>query len=236
MNTSQAQIPLAAPDERVEEQALARRVAAGDRSAFELLMRRHNRRLFRLARATLRDDAEAEDALQEAYLQAYRAISAFRGEASLATWLSRLVLNECLGRLRRQARRDKVVPMVSLTPTHDDETAFEPPAPPAAGDPHRALARAELRALIERQLDRLPRAFRTVFVMREVEDMDVEEVAHCLELPPATVRSRHFRARALLREALERELGQAQRDLYDFCGERCDRVVRGVLARLEGGA
>ena len=227
-----APTPLAAPDGRGEEQALVRRVAAGDRSAFELLMRRHNRRLFRLARATLRDDAEAEDALQEAYLQAYRALGAFRGEASLATWLSRLVLNECLGRLRRQARRDKVVPMVTLTPTHDDETAFEPPAPLEAGDPHQALARAELRVLIERHLDRLPRAFRTVFVMREVEDMDVEEVAQCLELPPATVRSRHFRARTLLREALERELGQAQRDLFDFCGERCDRVVRSVLARL----
>ncbi|XQU71704.1 RNA polymerase sigma factor [Cupriavidus sp. H18C1] len=96
-----------------EDQELARRIAAGDRSAFELLIRRNNRRLYRLARAALCDDAEAEDALQEAYLSAYRAIGEFRGDAALATWLSRLVLNQCLGRLRRHARREKVIPMVA---------------------------------------------------------------------------------------------------------------------------
>src|SRR3954454_2337991 len=93
-----------------DDMQLVRRVAAGDRAAFELLMRRHNRRLYRLARATLRDDADAEDALQEAYLSAYRAIGEFRGESAVSTWLSRLVLNECLGRLRKTARRQNVVP------------------------------------------------------------------------------------------------------------------------------
>jgi RNA polymerase sigma-70 factor (ECF subfamily) len=229
MNTSPARAVV--PDEREDDLALARRVAVGERTAFELLMRRHNRRLFRLARATLRDDAEAEDALQEAYLRAYRAIGEFRGEAALATWLSRLVLNECLGRLRRQARRDKVIPMVQ--PPHDDETAFDPPAPPEAADPQRVLVRAELRALIERHLDSLPWVYRAVFVLREVEELDVEETARCLDLPEATVRSRHFRARSLLRAGLARELGQAQRELYEFGGARCDRVVRSVLARLD---
>lgn len=231
MNSSTAQVPV--PAGRDDDLALVRRIVAGDRSAFELLMRRHNRRLFRLARATLRHDAEAEDALQEAYLSAYRTLADFRGEASLATWLSRLVLNECLGRLRRQARREKVVPMVASA--HDDDTAFDVPAPPDAGAPDRALVRAELRAWIEQQLDRLPRAYRLVFVLREVEEMDVDETAQCLDIPEATVRSRHFRARGLLREALERELGLAGRDLYEFGGAHCDRVVQRVMTRLEGG-
>ena len=231
MNPSTAQVP--APAGRDDDLALVRRIVAGERSAFELLMRRHNRRLFRLARATLRHEAEAEDALQEAYLSAYRTLPDFRGEASLATWLSRLVLNECLGRLRRQARRDKVIPMVTTT-SHDDGTAFDAPAPPDAGAPDRALVRAELRAWVEQQLDRLPRAYRLVFVLREVEEMDVDETAQCLDIPEATVRSRHFRARGLLREALERELGLAGRDLYEFGGTHCDRLVQRVMARLEG--
>lgn len=194
--------PAAAPSGRDDDAALVQRVIAGERASFELLMRRHNRRLFRLARATLRDDAEAEDALQEAYLAAYRAIGGFRGEAALSTWLSRLVLNECLGRLRRRARREKVVPMTRLS--HDDETGFEVPAPPDAGAPERALARAELRALIERELDRLPQGFRVVFVMREVEELGVAETAQSLGIPEATVRSRHFRARPAARGAVAR--------------------------------
>ena len=231
MKTSNAQV--AAPEDRGDEHTLVQRIASGDRAAFELLMRRHNRRLFRLARATLRDDAEAEDALQEAYLSAYRAIGDFRGEAALATWLSRLVLNECLGRLRRHARREKVIPMVR--PAHDDESELDAPALPDTGAPERAMMRAEMRVLIERQLDQLPRALRLVFVMREVEDMGVEETARCLDIPEATVRTRHFRARCLLREALEREIGLAQRDLYEFGGAHCDRVVQRVMARLERG-
>lgn len=212
-----------------EDQELARRIAAGDRSAFELLIRRNNRRLYRLARAALRDDAEAEDALQEAYLSAYRAIGEFRGDAALATWLSRLVLNQCLGRLRRHARREKVIPMVASS--GDDAMEHDYPAPDDDA-PDRAFARTELRGLIERQLDRLPKTFRLVFVMREVEEMSVEETAQCLDIPEATVRSRHFRARSLLREALAREIDLAGRDLYEFGGVRCDRIVQGVMALL----
>lgn len=215
---------------RDEDQELALRIAAGDRSAFELLIRRNNRRLYRLARAALRDDAEAEDALQEAYLSAYRAIGEFRGDAALATWLSRLVLNQCLGRLRRHARREKVIPMVASS--GDDAMEHDYPAPDDDA-PDQAYARTELRGLIERQLDRLPKAFRLVFVMREVEEMSVEETAQCLDIPEATVRSRHFRARSLLREALAREIDLAGRDLYEFGGVRCDRIVQGVMARLD---
>ena len=135
-------------------------IRTGDRAAFEQLMRQYNRRLYRLARAALRDDAEAEDALQDAYLAAYRSIDRFRGDSSLATWLSRLVLNECFGRLRRGARRQKVIPMVS--PTQEMDSVAEPDSE----RPDRLLARTQMRALLERKLDDLPEAFRLVFVLR----------------------------------------------------------------------
>jgi RNA polymerase sigma-70 factor (ECF subfamily) len=210
---------------------LAHAIAQGDFDAFERLMRRHNRRLFRLARASLRDDAEAEDALQEAYLQAYRAIGEFRGEASLATWLSRLVLNQCLGRRRRQARRDNVVAIVPADTIPDLEHRLMSPDDER---PDQALARAQLRALLERPIDVLPASFRVVFVMREVEELGVEETARALDLPEATVRSRHFRARALLREALARDLDLAARDVFSFDGARCDRIVDRVLSTARG--
>src|SRR4051812_17778748 len=122
-----------------DDAALARRIVAGDRTAFELLMRRHNRRLYRLAPATLRDDAEAEDALQEAYLAAHRAIGQFRGDSALSTWLSRLVINECMNRLRRQKRRDNVVPMVGM-PSEDE---LETMSASHTDTPDKALVRAE---------------------------------------------------------------------------------------------
>ena len=162
---------------------------------------------------------------------AFRRIGQFRGEAALLTWLSRLVLNECLGRLRRSARRDNVVPMVALAEHQEIDTMA--PSPDEA--PDRSAARAEVRRLLERTLDELPEAFRTVFVLRCVEELTVEETAAILDIPEATVRSRHFRARSLLREALAREFDVAERDLYDFGGWRCDRVVRSVLRRLQGG-
>jgi RNA polymerase sigma factor (sigma-70 family) len=209
-----------------DEQAIVRRIAAGDQAAFELLMRRHNRRLYRLARATLRNDAEAEDALQEAYLSAYRSIGQLRGESVLFTWLSRLVLNECKGRQRRYARRQNVIPMVNFGAYEDADAMAVSDADP----PEREVARAEMRALLERKLDELPDAFRTVFVLRSVEEMSVEETAQCLGIPEATVRSRHFRARSLLRESLAHEIDLAERDLFEFGGARCDRVVAVVLS------
>jgi RNA polymerase sigma factor (sigma-70 family) len=216
---------LAAAD---DEASIVRRVTAGDRSAFELLMRRHNRRLYRLARAALRDDAEAEDALQDAYLSAYRSIGQFRGDATLSTWLSRLVLNECLGRLRRNARRQNVIPMVSS----NTETEIDAVAARDADRPDKALGRSQMRALLERKLDELPESFRMVFVLRSVEELSVEDAAQCLGIPEATVRSRHFRARSLLRESLAQEIDLAERDLFEFGGAHCDRVIAGVLARL----
>jgi RNA polymerase sigma-70 factor (ECF subfamily) len=224
-------IPMSNPAraELDDDANLAARIAAGDRAAFERLMRRHNRRLYRLARATLRDAAEAEDALQEAYLSAYRSIGRFRGEAALSTWLSRLVVNECLDRLRRRGRRDNIVPIVSASDDDEQHLVSTAAAPEA---PEQALVRAQMRALLERKLDELPEAFRVVFVLRCVEEMSVEETAQCLGIPEATVRTRQFRARGLLRESLARELDLAERDVFAFGGWHCDRIVARVMARL----
>jgi RNA polymerase sigma-70 factor, ECF subfamily len=214
-----------------DDAALVRRVVEGDAAAFELVMRRHNRRLFRLARAMLRDDAEAEDALQEAYLTAHRALPGFRGDASLATWLSRLVTSECLDRLRKRSRRDNIFPIGSLDAEHEPEVAMTESQ--ASASPDQLLLRAQVRSLLERKLDALPASFRCVFVLRAVEELSVEETARSLGIAEATVRSWHFRVRSLLRESLAQEIDLAERDLYEFGGAHCDRIVAAVLARLE---
>jgi RNA polymerase sigma-70 factor, ECF subfamily len=210
----------------MSELGIARQIAGGDRDQFTMLIRQYNRRLYRLARATLRDDAEAEDALQDAYLSAYHGIQNFRGDAAISTWLSRLVLNECLGRIRRGNRRSKVVPLVSS----NDEAGLVAEEP--ARRPERIVARAQMRGILEQKLDELPEAFRVVFVLRSVEELSVEETAEVLGIPAATVRTRYFRARGLLREALAQEIDLAERDLFEFGGSRCDRICARVLERL----
>ncbi len=211
-----------------DELTLARRIANGDRGAFELLMRRYNRRLYRLARASLRDDSEAKDALQDAYLNAYRAIGGFRGEATLSTWLSRLVLNECGARQRRSARRRDIIPLVSA----DARVSETESVADVAERPDHAAARTQMRGILEGKLGELPEALRVVFVLRSVEELSVAETAGTLGIPEETVRVRHFRAKGMLREALAREIDLAESDLFDFGGGHCDRIVASVLERL----
>jgi len=208
---------------------LAQRTVAGDATAFEAIMRRYNRPLFRTARAILRDDAEAEDALQEAYLQAYRTLGSFRGEARLSTWLARVVANEALARLRKQVRRAAIVPLDASAALEsiDDRTDGG-----MHNSPETSARRAEMRKLLEARIDALPGAYRAVFMLRAVEEYSVEETAAILDIPEATVRSRFFRARSLLREGLASEVDIACTEAFSFAGERCDRVVAGVLARL----
>ncbi len=209
---------------------IAVRIAAGDESAFESVMRQHNQQMFRVARAILKDDAEAEDALQDAYLEAFRKIDTFRGDARLSTWLTRIVINQALMRLRRQKRERVVMPFERRTDGSGETHEIDTPDT-RAESPGDAAMRGEVRRMIERHLDGLPVAFRAVFVMRDVEGMSVEETAACLSIPSATVRTRLFRARALLREALARDMDSATMDVFGFAGERCDRIVANVLAR-----
>lgn len=221
---SGTQVEAIAPSD--DDAALVRRIVAGDQPAFELLMRRHNQRLYRIARTALRDATEAEDALQDSYLLAYQSLHQFRGDASVSTWLSRLVLNECLGRLRRDNRRQNVIPIVSAPTEIDGVADGENALPEQIAD------RALFRALVESKLDELPQDFRITFVLRSIEELSVEEAARVLGIPEATVRSRHFRAKSLLRESLARELDLAEREVFGFDGVRCDRIVAGVMLRL----
>ena len=205
-------------------------VAAAGHAEFEQLMRRYNGRLFRVARAILKEDAAAEDALQDAYLEAYLHIGEFRGEAQLSTWLTRIVVNQSLMKLRKEKRHGNIIPIAPAAPPEEDMTTEV--ADSRAESPGDAVYRGEVRKLLERRIDELPMTFRAVFMMREVEDMTVQETAECLSIPEATVRSRLFRARALLRESLERDLDMASSGAFAFAGGRCDRIVARVLAAL----
>jgi RNA polymerase sigma-70 factor (ECF subfamily) len=211
---------------------LAQRIAAGDTDAFRFVMRRHNQMLFRAARSILRDDAEAEDVVQEAYLLAYRAAGSFRGDARLSTWLVRIAVNEAIARSRKRARRAQVI-CLDGDVTIEGEAGGSSMHPQSPDEPERGALRGETRRLLEKKIDALPDAFRAVFVLRAVEEMSVEETAAALDIPEATVRTRFFRARGLLREALAREIDFALEDAFSFAGERCDRIVAGVLSRLE---
>jgi RNA polymerase sigma-70 factor (ECF subfamily) len=208
---------------------LARHVAGGSERAFRLLMRRYNQTLFRTARSILRDDAEAEDALQEAYMAAYRSIGAFRGEAKLSTWLTTIVVNESLGRLRKSRRAAQIIPIdgdaEAAQAVAEVRMSQESPNPTET----EAMS-SQARRLIEAKIDDLPDAFRVVFVMRAVDEMSVEEVAASLGIPEATVRTRFFRARGLMREALAREADRAIESAFSFAGERCDRIIERVIA------
>jgi RNA polymerase sigma-70 factor (ECF subfamily) len=227
--------PMNAPDAAIrldDDLGLARRIGARDERAFEAVMRAHNRMLFRIARSILKDDAEAEDAVQDAYLAAYRGIAAFRGGAKLSTWLARIVINEAYARLRKRARAASVIPLDGVaggSGVHGGTSEEGAMADESAERPEAEAMRAELRRMLERRIDELPEQFRTVFVLREVEELSVEETAAFLDLPPATVRTRAFRARALLRAALAREIDAATVDAFGFDGERCDRIVANVL-------
>lgn len=221
--------------QRLPDTVLAQRVSAGDHDAFGSLMRRYNQTLYRAARSILKDDAEAEDAVQQAYLLAYRGLSKFRGDAKLSTWLVRIVVNEAIARVRKRKRNAEII-QLSGDSGPQGENAEMNMNQDSPERPDHAMLRAETRRLLEAKIDELPNAFRIVFVLRALEEMSVEETGNCLGIPEATVRTRYFRARSLLREALAREIDFVFDDAFAFAGERCDRIVASVLARLGADA
>lgn len=210
---------------------LARR---GDEGAIRVIIRRYNQRLFRVARSVVRNDADAEDVVQSSYVSAFTHLDGFRGESQLATWLTRITLNEALGRTR--SRR----PMVGLEQV-DIESAtsaqiIQFPLLQTQANPETEMSRQEVRGLLEDAVDMLPAAFRTVFVLRDVEGLSVEETASYLSLKPETVRTRLHRARKLMRSALEEQLTGAFGSLFPFDGERCVHMADRVLERLKANA
>lgn len=210
------------------EAELISRAAGGDGAAFEAIMRKYNQLLFRAARSIVRNDAEAEDIVQESYLRAWRALGTWRAESKLSTWLARITTNEALGRLRRKSAQ--IIPLEAAMASHEPETQAALTEKPDRS-PEQSVIRVQMRKLMEARIDLLPEAFRTVFMLRAIEEMSVEEVAEALEIPEATVRTRFFRARSLLRESLAREMDAGLGEVFAFDGARCDRIVAGVLAR-----
>ncbi len=207
----------------VGEAELLARMRRGDAGAFAVLMRLNNRRLYRLARGILRDDDEAEEAVQEGYVRAFTHLEGFKGEASLATWLARIVVNEALGRRRRR----RVLSSSLVEPSAQQEQDGLD-----ATSPEQAAARREIRRIVERAIDGLPRSFRTVFVLRAVEQLSIKETAALLDIREETVKTRFHRANRLLRGSLGEQLASIWDDAFPFAGRRCEGLLARVLARL----
>lgn len=219
------------PFEAMSEAELVAQARRGERGAFRGIMQRHNQRLFRVARGIVAEDAEAEDIIQESYVRAFTALDAFRGESSLLTWLTRIVINEARGRLRRRRRATVDLDQVETAQAAGARVvAF--PGGQAMEDPETVVARVQIRLLIERAIDDLPEPFRLIFILREVQDCTVEETADLTGIRPQTVKTRLHRARRLLRVALNDTLASTMHETFPFLGRRCERITVAVLDRL----
>ncbi|MFE0016507.1 RNA polymerase sigma factor [Mesorhizobium sp. NPDC059054] len=216
------------PADAASDIDLVRGALAREAAAFRAIMTRYNQRLYRLARSILHNDTEAEDVVQEAYLRAFANLAGFRGDSTLATWLSRIVINEAYGRLRK-TRRAEMVPL----PEEPGATRIIPfPLNASVVDPERNMAQREILRFVEQATDGLPEAFRTVFVARVIEGLSVEETADLLGIRPETVKTRLHRARKLLRAQLDAQIGPVLLEAFPFAGRRCERMTEVVMKRL----
>jgi RNA polymerase sigma-70 factor (ECF subfamily) len=211
----------------VSERELIRRAKARDEAAVRAIVKANNRRLFRIARGILRNDAEAEDVVQETYIRALTHLDGFRGDSSLSTWLSRIAMNDAMGRLRDKR------PSLDWDSISENRLEAEIiPFPAASSDPEKSMAQRQIQEVVEHAIDQLPEAFRLVFIARVMEEMTVEETAELLSLKPETVKTRLHRARALLRQNVEKEIGPVILEVFPFAGRRCERLTEAVLSRL----
>jgi RNA polymerase sigma-70 factor (ECF subfamily) len=212
--------------EHSSDEEIVRRIVGGDAALFEILMRRHNQRIYRAVRAVLRADDDAEDVMQQAYLNAYQHLHQFAGDAQFSTWLTRIAVNEALGRRRKRTRA--VDQGVAQGTADVDISLVESDTP----DPEQQASHSELRDVMEREVAALPDAFRVVVVMRDVEGLSTSETAACLGISEDLVKQRLHRARAMLRENLYQRAGVTLASLFAFGNARCDRVVAAVMARI----
>ncbi len=220
------QLSMTRTAEPLSDMDVVRRVRDGETALFEILMRRHNQRLYRVARAIVKDDNEAEDVMQEAYVNAYTHLHQFAERAQFSTWLTRIAVHEALARVRKRAR---------LTELDEDEEAGMQIMPGFSAmdrDPEQQASNAELKALLEAAVESLPEAYRIVFVLREVEGLSTAETAECLDVTEETVKTRLHRGRAVLREELFQRAGIATSYAFEFHLSRCDRIVAAVLERI----
>lgn len=210
-----------------DDSELLQSAREGNATAFDTLIRRHDRFLYRIARSVLLDDYEAEDVVQETFIKAFKGLEDFRGEARLSTWLTRIALNEALARKRR--RRNTV----ELEALQHRTNALEPtPMIAPAQDPELSTAQQQIRKLLERAIDGLPDSLRTVFVMRDVEELSTAEAARLLGLGEPTVKTRLHRARRMLRELLGDQIAASLNDVFPFERQRCDLLVERVLKKV----
>ena len=212
-------------DPTLSDEEIVERVRVGDVAFFEVLMRRHNARLYRAVRSILRDEDEAEDAMQQAYIHAYGALGEFQGHSSFSSWLIRIGLNEALMLLRKRRRLIAV----------DEITKRMESRMPTVPTPEERVTSRQAIQLLEKAIDRLPAIYRTAIMLREVEGLSTEETARALGVSEQAIKTRLHRARVLLHDALAEELGRELRDAFPFPAFRCDRVVNAVMARLSNG-
>ncbi|TCU11753.1 RNA polymerase sigma factor [Rhizobium sullae] len=231
-------IPLVAAERQnletlmLAENQLVELAREGNERAIRMIIQRYNRRLFRTARAIIRDDAEAEDIVQAAYVQAFTHLALFRGKARLSTWLTRIVLNEALGRIRRQRKTTGLEDLDMQLKNHGGQV-LQFPMSLAVSDPEMELSRSEVRTLLEHAVDGLPVDFRAVFVLRDVEGMSTEETSAHLDIRIETVKTRLHRARKLMRVAIEKQLAGAFSALFPFDGSRCSSMADRVIVALQ---
>ncbi len=218
---------VATSQEPLSDEEVVTRVLAGETAMFEIVMRRHNQRLYRVARSILRNDGEAEDVMQDAYVRAYEHLDQFAGRAKFSTWLTRIAVHEALARQRRGNRYQELDSMSDREGDPMDRLATLAP------DPEQQASNSETRRLLEEAVERLPDAYRTIFMLRDVEEMSTIETAHVLDISEENVKVRLHRARALLRKSLYARAGMERKEAFNFHAVRCDRVVRNVFERIQ---
>jgi RNA polymerase sigma-70 factor, ECF subfamily len=218
---------VATPQEPLSDEEVVARVLAGETGMFEIVMRRHNQRLYRVARAILRNDGEAEDVMQDAYVRAYEHLDQFAGRAKFSTWLTRIAVHEALARQRRGNRYQE------LEPTSEREGDPMDRFASLAPDPEQQASNSEIRTLLEEAVETLPDDYRTIFILRDVEDMSTTDAAEVLEITEDNVKVRLHRARALLRKSLYARAGMERKEAFNFHAVRCDRVVKNVFERIQ---
>jgi RNA polymerase sigma-70 factor (ECF subfamily) len=215
--------------DRTSDEDIVKRVLAGETALYEILIRRYNQRLYRVARSILRDDADAEDVMQEAYVRAYEHLNQFAGEAKFSTWLTKIAVYEALGRVRLRGRT------ADLDSVLNSDTRIMSTLTSDTRDPERQAYDHELRLVLERAIEALPEIYRLVFVLRSVEGLSVTETAGCLDIGAEAVKTRLHRARSLLRKDLQQRAGVVTAQAFPFHLSRCDRVVDAVFRRIVPG-
>jgi RNA polymerase sigma-70 factor (ECF subfamily) len=215
------------PQDPLTDEEVVARVLGGETSMFEIVMRRYNQLLYRVARAILRNDGEAEDVMQDAYVRAYEHLDQFAGRAKFSTWLTRIAVHEALARQRHGSRYQELDPMSEREGDPMDGFAV------MALNPEQEASNSEIRSLLEEAVEKLPDAYRTVFMLRDIEEMSTTDTANALEISEENVKVRLHRARALLRKSLYARAGMERKEAFNFHAVRCDRVVKNVFERIQ---